>query len=225
VDTPILSDDAEHAPQPASSRIANAIGILASLIALSGSIYGLAHRHHSRPPVAAPAVVRGTPGGVIYGDPVSPAALARGSRDAAPGRKVCTNEYRWEPSSGAWRCAEWQLLDASQIGRVAYDSGEPCTHRTDLLNESEWTCVTSIPVPTIARTASRSHPVEFGDPLPGGRLCREESRSTGAGPWQCVDSFRPDTHARAVKPVEPRPGCRVYRTADELTGIWQCDDA
>lgn len=208
-----------------------AIIVAATLATIAVRSYEQSHRAAPPPPAPpAPANVTVIP---VYGDP-SPAALKPEHGNAAA-RRVCLDETRPLPASGAWTCHSWEPLDAWTIGRKAKDTSGPCTHRVADGESGVWACWTHIAIPALARGMPYAVPVMFGHVLPASptsqgvfpqpRICRAESRSSEtAGAWTCVSSQEAPDGWRFAEPVDPGGPC-TYRVADEETGVWSCQSA
>jgi len=169
----------------------------------------------------------------VYGDPTR--AALRPERGNAPARRVCVDEIRPLPTSGAWTCHSWVPLDSSSIGRRATNGGGPCTHRVVSDAGGTWNCWTRIAIPPIALHMPYAVPVMFGHLLPASSstegsdqratICRQEGRSSQThGAWTCVSEQQAPDGWRLVEPLDPGGPCS-YRVADEETGVWSCQSA
>ena len=208
-------------------RATPALVIAATLATTAVRSYEQSHRTPPPPPaLPTPANVTVTP---VYGDP-SPAAL-KPQHGNASARRVCNDETRPLPSSGAWKCHSWIPLDAWTVGRKAKDTSGPCTHRVADGASGVWACWTTIAIPALARGMPYAVPLMFGHLVPSSptsqgpvppRICRAESRSSEtAGAWTCVSSQPTPDGWRFAEPVDPGGPC-TYRVADEETGVWSC---
>jgi hypothetical protein len=211
--------------------------VIAGTIALIGALIGLISRLDTTPPTvvpaAAPAVDSPLPGQhvpkgydiqfVYYGALSSPAALHRGS-SPSQARSVCTDQVRYEPNHGMWRCNGSNLLGRLDIGRPARDPGGPCTHRKAGIDSPAWSCLTKIAVPPAARN---NGPVKkfviFGGRRNGSDFCDQESRDNQThGTWTCTN-WRPFPAGFHLIPAIAQPGPCSFRVADQQTGIWTCN--
>jgi len=209
-----------YMPHPDVLRIA------AGLVVLAGSIVGLVTRleaTHRPVTTVLPPVSH-----VVYGEPTL-AALRPASDLSSGARRVCTDELRPQPRSGAWRCTSWQTLALDEIGVQAADPGGPCTHRTTANGARAWHCRTRIAIPEAALHMPYRIPVFFGDLQRGNGIdqkrvpgvCWLEVRASPEARWRCGE-WRPLLPGfRALQAVDPGGPC-VSRTVDEETGVWWC---
>jgi hypothetical protein len=237
MDTPFLpnrDNDDDAAERRRYRRWGDSLRIAAAALAVAGSLIGLvSHFHGSRQPADPPAPFQiGIPspvGPYVFGEP-SAAALRPVAKAHGGKRSVCIDEERPLSTTGAWTCHVTEPIAASQIGRLARDTGGPCTHRVASQDGGTWSCWTRIAIPTIALGMPYAVPLMFGHLIPAAtgedtrspRVCRTESRASEAhGIWTCVAWQQSPDGWRIVEPVSPGGQCS-YRVADEVTGVWSC---
>jgi hypothetical protein len=239
MDSPILPDrpddeqrgdervQARHLPPPYALRV------VAGVITVATAIIGLVWQLQSHPhralvaTVALPAISH-----LTYGDP-NVASLRPATTLAVGARRVCTDELRPKPRSGVWHCNLWSDLSFDAVGVQATGGGDPCTHRTtNGGSNSRWQCQTTVAIPEVARHMPYKIPVFFGDLMRGNGVdqkkvpgvCWYEFRASSHVPWRCgsANAWRPLLPSfRAIRAVDPGGPC-VYRTVDEVTGVWWC---
>lgn len=234
MDGPLLPErSGEEEVQPRFIPRPEVLRVVAATLALIGAIVGLITRlepsHHSTSlvqTVALPAVSE-----AFYGEPTI-SALRPATKLGDNSRRVCTDELRPKPRSGAWHCKSSVALPFDAIGVQAPDPGGPCTHRTTEGGSGKaWLCKTRIAIPQVALHMPYTVPVFFGVALRGNGIdehrvagvCWQQLRAGQHAPWKCgLGAWRPLLPSyRAVAPVDPGGPC-VAREVDEETGVWWC---
>jgi hypothetical protein len=228
---PLLPEEPEdrtmhprYMPRPEVLRV------IAATIAVIGALIGLISRLEQTPaPVEQPNVapVRALNAPTIYYGALASPEAAHPGKDLDPARNVCTDQYRWKPTSGPWHCAQWSSLQAQDVGRPARDPGGPCTHRLVTPPTRVWRCQARLAAAPLAREAQTNHNLRvlFGGMRSGDDVCNQEARSSATqGRWYCTN-WRPlPPGFRVVAPVMPPGPCR-FRVPDQLTGNWSCTPA
>jgi hypothetical protein len=213
-------------PPEVLRSIAGVIAVAAAVVGLLSKLDAPAATRPATPAaVALPAVSH-----VVYGAP-SVAALRPAVSLSGEARRVCSDQLRPRPRSGAWHCNGGRTLGLDEIGVQANDPGGPCTHRTTESGGASWQCRTRIAIPKVALGMPYGIPVFFGDLRPGtgvvqrhvDGLCWQEVRPSLRASWRCaVGSWRSlDPGYRAVQAVDPGGRC-LERMVDEETGVWWC---
>jgi len=237
MDSPILPNrdiDDDDIESRRYRRLRDFLRIVAAALAVAAALFGLlSHFKGGQPPadppewsqLASPSAL----GPYVFGTP-SAAALRPVAKAHGGKRSVCIEEERPLPTTGAWTCHSTESIGPSLIGRVARDTGGPCTHRVASQIGGTWNCWTRIAIPKIVLGMPYAVPIMFGHLMPhavgedtrSGRVCRIESRASEAhGTWTCVGWQQPPDGWRIAEPVNPGGKCS-YRIADEVTGVWSC---
>lgn len=236
MDSPLLPEKLDEEPKLQHRYMPRpeVLRVIAGTIALVGALIGLISRLEATQPTVvareAPGVGPIIPGphgpigySIYYGALASPAAAHRGS-SPSQARSVCTDQVRYEPDHGMWRCNGYALLNRLDIGRPARDPGGPCTHRKAGIASPVWTCLTKIAVPPAARNNGPINTfVVFGVNRNGSLFCDQESRDSQThGAWTCTN-WRPFPTGFHLIPPVAQPGPCNFRFADQQTGIWTCN--
>ena len=231
MDGPILPEDHDDDEEARRRRYLTwgaGLRVVAGVIAVIASLIGLETRvYHAQAPATppSPSITPYQAQNVYYGDPTSPQALKPG-RANDPARMVCTDEIRWEPTSGHWHCNGSTMLGSKDVGRVPRDPGGPCTHRTVLADSPVWQCITTQAVPASARKGYLGpveHGVIYGGMRDGSDFCSQEARASKShGAWTCTN-WRAIPLGFRFEEAANEPGPCDFRAVDQTTGEWSCN--